>query len=410
MHSSAESGQGQMTTRSIMETDSKPTDRPEGGMADKKEVLDYLRNQQKAAEIEAKVNGVNLWVLLGAMAVVALQLINGVGSPLWGSTELVLRTLAAAEGIYLLSWVLQKSKNSRDEIRYSRGLGDEEDSPYLVLVQGVLLLSPPAALLILVGSSFGTIALALLGLAYLVFGASSIVGQFIARSSKKEKFPKPVFGLTRRADVVGDLVFGAAFIAATTEQVVYLRRLVGGLSVDDAKQLALLATLYLLALLVVRHRLQSASIAWTYELETELVLESVTPDVAIRRIEHRRLGPRLQDVMDRFFDDLDLRSAALDSMLVECKEKVEAAKKVPEEYPAERTSRIKEASERLSVQIDSLVSDCSDFRKYLTKLEEQNTGARKAALAPVLVSLKGRHDSYDNRARSTRLALKRLLE
>ena len=32
-------------------------------MADKKEIFDYLRNRQKAAEIEAKVNGVNLWVL-----------------------------------------------------------------------------------------------------------------------------------------------------------------------------------------------------------------------------------------------------------------------------------------------------------------------------------------------------------
>jgi hypothetical protein len=61
-------------------------------MADKKEVLDYLRNQQKAAEIEAKMNGVNIWVLLGAIAVVAWQLTAGSVARLWNEPELVLRT------------------------------------------------------------------------------------------------------------------------------------------------------------------------------------------------------------------------------------------------------------------------------------------------------------------------------
>lgn len=378
-------------------------------MADKKEVLDYLRNQQKAVEIEAKVNGVNLWVLFGAIAVVVLQLISSVESALWGKYELVLRALAAAEGVYMLSWSLQTSTSSRDEIRYARRVTDEMDSPFLVLAQGVLLLLPPAALLLLVGKSFSTITLALMGLILVAMSVESIVRQVIAYSPKKEKFPKVHFGLTRRGDVIWNLVFGAVVLVAIAEQVVSFRSLPGGLSVDDAKQLTLLATLYLLVCLAIQRKLKSDSIAWTYELETELVLGSVTPEVAIRRIEHRRLGPRLQDVMDRFFDDLDLRFGALDSVLVECKEKLEAARKVPEEYPAERIARIKEASEKVSAQIDGLVSDCSDFKDYLTKLEVKNTGTRKTALAPVLASLRGRHNSYDDRARTAKMDMKRLL-
>lgn len=46
------------------------------GMADRKELLDYLRNQQKAAEIDSKVNGVNIWVLIGAIGVVGWQLMS----------------------------------------------------------------------------------------------------------------------------------------------------------------------------------------------------------------------------------------------------------------------------------------------------------------------------------------------
>lgn len=378
-------------------------------MADKKEVLDYLRNQQKAAEIEAKVNGVNLWVLFGAIAVVVLQLISSVGSALWDNYELVLRTFAATEGVYLLSWLLQKSTSSRDEIRYSRRVVDDIDSPFLVLVQGILLLLPPAALLVLVGMSFGTIVLALMGLIYVWISVKSIATQVLARSPKEEKFPKALFVGTGRGDVIAHLVSGVLFLVAIAEQVVSFRSLPGRLSADDAKQLALLATLYLLVSLAVQRKFKNDSIAWTYELETELVLESVTPEVAIRRIEHRRLGRRLQDVMDRISDDLDLRFGALDSMLVECKEKLEAARKVPEEYPAERIARIKEASEKVSAHIDGLVADCSDFKDYLTKLEKKNTGPRKTVLAPVLASLRARHDSYHDRARTAKMDMQRLL-
>lgn len=379
-------------------------------MADRKDVLDFLRNQQKAAEIEAKVNGVNLWVLFGALAVVLLQLISSDGTLLTGNHELGLRALVASECVIMLCWLLQQATGSRDELRYSRASLDDVELPLLVLVQAFLFLLPPAVLLFVAGPSFGILVLALIGLVFVGFGVAAVVRQIVPRPAKKDKFPKPDLGLTNQADAIGNLALCILFVVGLAEQGAFFRSVPGGVSAGQAKQLALLGTLYLLVWLVIERRLRSNNIAWTYELETELVLESVTPEVALRRIEHRRLGPRLQDIMDRFFDDLDVRSNALDSMLAECKGKVEAAKLVPEQYPEERTARIKRAAEPVSAQIDALVSDCSDFRVYLGKLEEKNVGARRRELAPLLASLKERHDSFDDRARTAKLELKRLLD
>ena len=379
-------------------------------MPEKRDVLDYLRNQQKAAEIEAKVNGINLWVLLGAMAVVGWQLMSSFGGDLWQKHELVLRTLLAAEALFLLSWLAKNSGSVGEEIRYSRSGMDEMESPFLVLLQGLLLLIPPLMFIVVVGKTFGSIALCLMGVAFVGFSARSILRSAFSVPVKQEKFPKPDFGLTKRADVIGDLVFGAIFVVSIVEQGAFLQSAMSGLSADDAKQLVLMGALYLLVGFAVRRKLHSDSTAWTYELETEVVLEAVTPDVAIRRIEHRRLGPRLQDVMDRFFDDLDRRFAVLDTRVEDCRQKLLAAKEVPDQYPAERAARVKEATDSVSSDIESLVSDCGEFRTYLSRLEEKRKGGRMAVLAPVLTSLKSRHESYDERARSAKLEMRRMLE
>jgi hypothetical protein len=109
-------------------------------MADKKEIFDYLRNRQKAAEIEAKVNGVNLWVLLGAIAVVTWQLIGSVGTGMWDRPELILRMLLCAEALYMLTWLAWSVRRGREEVRYSVWTPTEIRSPLLALLIGTLLL------------------------------------------------------------------------------------------------------------------------------------------------------------------------------------------------------------------------------------------------------------------------------
>ena len=378
-------------------------------MGDRKEVLDYLRNQQKATEIEAKINGVNIWVLLGAMAVVSWQLTASSASRLWSDYELVLRTLVASSSLYLLSWLARGSSAERDELRYSRTNFVDIDSPLFVLIRGLLILLPPVGLVVIAGMSVGTISPILFGAIFVGMSIESILKPLYPASPSKEKFPKPDFGQTKRTDIIVSLLLAALTVVAIVEQFIHVRDIQGGVSLEDVRQMGLLAALYLLVLIAVDRKVKNDSIAWTYEIETDLVLGAISPEVAIRRIENRRLGPTLQDIVDRFFDDLDRRFSALETMLEECAEKVQAANQVPEQYPAERAARVQEASAKVTDQIDGLIADCEEFKSYLKRLEQKPSAGNRAVLTPILASLKARHESYDDRAQTAKLKLRRLL-
>lgn len=282
-------------------------------MAEKKEIFDYLRNRQKAAEIEAKVNGINLWVLAGAISIIAWQLLGSLEQTFWSQPEAILRTLLCTEGLYILSsW--GSVHRRQQEVRYSQTKLADIESPFLVLLHGTSLLLPPLLSLIYVGKTLGSIILGLFGLVIVITSIMAIGSRLFYLRAKTEKFPKPDFEPTTRGEMIFVILSGVAFSMAVLEQIKFGWEHRGIMSVTFAKQLALLAALYLLALLIVIRKLRSNRIAWTYELETELLLGSITAEVAARRIEHRALGPRLQDVMDRFFDDLDCRVKILGSL------------------------------------------------------------------------------------------------
>lgn len=375
-------------------------------MADKNEVLDYLRNQQKAAEIEAKINGVNMWVLLGAMAVVGWQLTSSSNGKLWSDYELVLRTLVLSAALSMLSFFVRISNSERDELRYSRTNFVEVPSPFVLLFKGILILLPPAGLFVLGVKSNGAGVVGIFGLIFVLLSIGAILKPLFPQS--KERFPKPEFGPTRRGELILTLIFGTVLLLVIVEQLFRIAA-EGNVSLEDARQMGLMAVLYLLVQIALSRKLQNDSIGWTYEMETDLVLGAISSEVAVRRIENRRLGPRLQDVVDRFFDDLDQRFIVLGTTLKDSDEKLRDAKQVPEQYPAERAARVKEASDRAAAQIEQLAADCKEFRSYLDKLEQTFSGFKRADLAPVLASLKARYESYDDRVRAAKSELRRLL-
>ena len=379
-------------------------------MADKKEVLDYLRNQQKAAEIEAKVNGINLWVLLGAIGVIAWQLAGSPGNELWSSRELLLRTLVLAVAIYSIVWVVASPSEARDEVRFSRMEFDELDIPFVVLLKGLLLACPPVLLWMTAGYSIGVVGLSMVGIIFTAVGAAAVIRPFVPKEKSEGRFPKPNFGLTRKADTLFNLVLAAICIATVLEQVQAFRAAPGLWNVGFGREVALLATLYILICLAFRRRLQGESIGWTYHLETELVLGSMSPEVALRRIENRRLGPRLQDVMDRFFDELDSKLAAFERELESCKDKVQEARDIPAQYRVERLERVKTASAAAKARIVEVQKDCTEFQAYLADLRLRTVVERGGRLASILSGLDSRYKAYDDRSRSAKFELDRLLK
>lgn len=363
-------------------------------MAEKKEIFDYLRNQQKSAEIESKVNGINLWVLIGAIAFIAWQIIGTAKEDLWSNPEMALRTLLFTEALYVFFSLGLIVNRAQHEVRYVQLKLNELESPFLVLFSGISLLLPPAFALVLIEKSLGTVILAILGIAAVGLSVIVVLIRIFGKETMTEKFPKPEFEPTLRERTISSLVSGTVLIIPIAEQAffVWTHRL----SLDSPliKQLSLLSALYLLVMLLMDSKYLSNKLAWTYSLETELLIGTVTPEVALRRIEHRQLGPRLQDVMDNFFDDMDRKFATLDFLFDQCVSKLGPIKEIPLQYNTERASRIKEVTQPILDQIHQLTVDCKEFGAYFKKLNEKNVSPSKALLSSHLSNLKLRYEEY----------------
>ena len=257
--------------------------------------------------------------------------------------------------------------------------------------------------------SWGAAIFGLSGLVFVLIGLAAIGSPLFKLKTNPEKFPKPSFGETTRAEALTNLCFGIAFSLAILEQGMFAWEHRGVITIELAKQLTLVAVLYVLLLVTAWRKIRSDSIAWTYDRETELLLGTVSAEVAARRIEDRALGPRLQDVMDRFFEDMDSRFNEIDSLFDQCRSKLESVREVPPEYGAERASRIREATLALSAHIDALTSECNEFGSYLIELETESIGSRKAILAPHIARLKARHETYTERLGNAKAERKKLV-
>jgi hypothetical protein len=377
-------------------------------MADRKEIFDYLRNQQKAAEIEAKVNGVNLWVLAGAIAIVGWNLILGYTDDFFDNPQLLLSILLCAEAFYLLTWLGRNSGRISQEIRYSVWEPSDDNSPFLTMIQGVIFLFPPVLHMIY---SKPTISSTILGL----FGAVPVWIAIIAISARiyqfrksSEKFPKPEFRSNPRGEMLAELFLGALMFVVIFEQIKYISTLGIIVNSDALKQFTLIAAAYILALIIIRRKLHSKGIDWTYELEIDLLLENVSTEVAARRIEHRALGPKIQDVMDRFFDDIDCKIVELNRLLSEGREKIKSVKEIPTQYPAERAARIREATEAADKIINDLNLEFREFDSYLKKLGERRSKRDMVLLGPHLTGLTSRKENYKDRLNNAASELRKL--
>jgi membrane protein YdbS with pleckstrin-like domain len=377
-------------------------------MEDKKEIIDYLRNQQKAAEIEAKVNGINIWVLIGAVAVVIWKLLSTVNSNFWQHQELILRVLICFEACYLINILCFSGHIIRDDVRYSSWRPSNMESPFLMLVIGILFFLPPGLFLLLVGLSLSALYIGMFGLIFFITGGVAIASVIIDRKGKPQRFPEPKFEQTRQSDMLSSLIAAVFLIFVIADQAASLRNQFSVVSVEIAQALSLIVALYLLLIVMIRRKLKSHSIRWTYELETDILLGIISPDVALRRIEHRALGPRLQDVMDNFFDELDRKFTELDSLRESCHSQLNSVNEIPMQYKLERSARLNEACAMPQAHIKELLSDCCEFSEYLQKLSKKKSGLRKLALDSILQSLASRHATYERRAKDAKKELDKL--
>lgn len=368
-----------------------------------------MRNKQKAAEIEAKVNGINLWVLLGAIGLVSWQLAGSMNAAIWGSYEIPLRVLICAGTIYMITVVIGPSVGVRDDLRYSSEQVWEISAHLFFALEGLLIFLPPALFFALIKTSVTAGILATFGFIVFIGSIVEMVSLLITtKAGATVKFPKPRFGDTIRSNSVARLVFIAVLFLVFGDQALALLGQVQG-NVNVIQNLGLIAALYLLVLVAIRRTIKSQNLQWTYELETDLLLDSVSVKDALMRIEYRALGPRFQDVMNGFFDNLDRRFVALDASLAECAKLLEEVGDIPAQYASERSARIEHASNAPLSEINALLSDIRECSQHLVKLRDAKLVTKRPGIDFLLQGLVARQKSYEAQAIAAEVRTKELV-
>jgi hypothetical protein len=375
-------------------------------MAEKKDVLEYLRNRQKAAEIDAKVNGINLWVLLGALVIVLWHLLGFSDSPVWSEPAILLRTVVAAQAGFLIVWACGSRVQRVEHVRFASWRVTDMDTPFLDIIQGLIVLTP-TVLLFLMTRDWSVIVTSVFGLVFLLSGIAAVIRLIRGEDPERERFPEPYFGGSQRSNVISIALFSMAFAGVLVHQINMIRLALPKPLLENAKVLGVIAVFYVLCLLAFRRRAFGESTRWTYELETDLLLESVSTEVALRRIEHRALGPRLQDVMDKFFDGLDKKFAEIEQVQAQCMSQLEEVDQIPKEYGAERNSRVGMAVAPMERLLTEIKQECTDFASYLKRLEEKQKAGAGVAFAVQVAGLRARHSAYVSRAEEVESAIKR---
>lgn len=334
----------------------------------KEQVVDYLRNRQKAAEINAKVSGVNLWVILGAIAIATWQLIESWDQAVWTHLDETLRVLLCVEAAFFLGSLSSSHNSIRDELRYNVARPADLDSPALWLAGGLWSLLPPVLFSIVVGKSMSLAIVSFFPVVGTAIGVMACASRLFKGKPNTSRFPKPRFVSTRRVISMIGLVMGFGLSWAIYDQVMTSTGFTNLMTTGAVKTVALISAIYLLVMVLIDKRRGSHAIRWTYELETDLLLGLVSPAVALRRIEHRELGPSLADVMNNFFDELDKNIGVLDESLIICGEQLKGVIEVPATYPTERQARYIAAVEKPVEHFDKVLGEIDELTKYLKQL------------------------------------------
>ncbi|MCE1194342.1 MAG: hypothetical protein LWW96_19535 [Acidovorax sp.] len=369
-------------------------------MAEKKEILDYLRNCQKAVEIEAKVNGINLWVLCGAIGVLGWTFFGYLHLDFSAYCEELVHTLLFGQSIYFLNWVGTPNHGVRDELRYQPWRLNDVDSPFLVFVEGAWLALPPALHFLILGGSWSVVFMGIFPLAIMVMAALDVLKVLVVIGGEVSKFPKPRFALSKRTYAANNIWVGLGFVLVAFFQ---FMALIGGKSQpsDAVKAIALLVSIYLLLAISIRKARAGHAIQWTYELETDVLVGAISPEDALRKIEYRSLGSRFQDVMNSFFSEFDKKLEKFEEKFNHCHNIPSEIQKIPSEFKAERSSRFEAATVEIKGLLDDMSKDLQELSEYLKTLEAKKSDLRVAAAIKDLGEkrdlYRGKFKSADNR-------------
>lgn len=372
---------------------------------DRKEVFDYLRNHQKAEEIESKVNGINLWVLLGAIALLFWQLISTFDSRLITDFQSSIRVIFLADLIHTFIRFSGPSSVTQTEARYSQGSFLDPHPSMLDAMRGLATSVPSVLMLFFVERNIPLTLMAVMESLGIISTTVSFIARFFKYQPKQKRFPEPAFKTTPRQHVTMLFITVGLTVWLGVEQGRFFASHLAGVSDSFTKSLILLGGLYLLSILAMERSLRSHGIGWTYRMETALLTGQISHEVAIRQIETRALGRSLHRVMDRFFEEVSDYLDNAERALSVAGEQVLNIQTIPVNYAIERTTRIETLTSAVQNQIEKAEEASKEFTTYLERLVQFELAPTKEGTKALLDALKTRQSENTEKLKVIKVAL-----
>ncbi|HEX7687039.1 MAG TPA: hypothetical protein VF453_05005, partial [Burkholderiaceae bacterium] len=324
----------------------------------KKDVIDYLRNQQKRAEIDSKVDGVNIWVLYGAIALVVWKIVEPFDPKDWASPVLVARLVALSillDG--LRSGVMGLATRGPEPLFRWPRRGDA--SRRFFLARYTLVAAPfiatlalddrdPVAFFLALGSFGG----------YVVFVLEALYDRFSTRRTGF-RFP-PAVGQPVPAALLG-IALGAAVVWHFAAAIVPS---LAAITAGQVKACLLALTLYWLLVTLARRHARIRQLDWTYVLERDLLLGPKSVPAALTEIEYHASGVELPRVFDRYFEQVRDELAELGARIDAFNGRLAAAFAVPAEQTLERQMQHDELRRLVEEPLERLAATFGDFHAF----------------------------------------------
>jgi len=326
----------------------------------RKEVIEYLRNLQKQVEVQATSSGINLWVLWGALGLIVWTALDSQGMQGLAS-QLRPILLIFEASIYLFILVLAKKVTSDGELRFARGAFVSQ-RPQLGMLRALIIGAPSVLEFALYERTLGSFLLA-------SYAAILFLDEFVQWIGTGENSDQP-----KNVAVVGWLsyvvlaVFWAGCASIAYQCYLHLPAFFISASLDNVKALLLLLASYWLMLLILARAIAGASDEWTYDLETRLILGTISVTAALAKIEHRSFGAPLAPAIEAQLSELDRLEAIVHASVELLKTAISDIEKISPQYEIERSGRLDQHLAPVTAAISGLESASNELETIVARL------------------------------------------
>lgn len=330
----------------------------------RKEIFDYLRNVQKETEVKARLSGINVWVLYGAIGFLLWKLLSINSYPLYllhwitfccevlsvGAVILIILSVGSDESDIRFRPAGVNSRNNLSKYWCMRFAWFGAPFIFSAIAMGVTV---SAAVMIV-------ITFVLIFIELFVKIDNEDVNMLTHRTLKER--------------LIGVIVYTAIMAFTILENFRSLSGTARSLVTSDLKVIILSVSIYFLIILLIKRGLTDNSDAWSYDLEKKLLLGLCSNSEALWVIESQQLGSRLVKVVEKKRADVSSSLEQLSSLLEGANHKINEIAKISIEYAHERKAQYDEVSGPFKEAIDKSeqsIKRLSDFAKKLVAKNEK---------------------------------------